>query len=200
MGERRELGFILGPTYRADKRCCRAILNRSRHEDRFDLVLQEIEEFVTGERGARTTDRVLATILFTDIVGSTSQVATLGDERWREMRAAHHEAVRRELERFRGREVDTAGDGFFATFDGPGRAIRCAQAIGAAVRRLGLEVRAGVHTGECEIRGAEVSGIAVHIGARVMALAGPSEVLVSQTVKDLWRGAASRSKSGASTR
>jgi class 3 adenylate cyclase len=157
-------------------------------EDLIDLVLPEIEEFVTGERGARTTDRVLATILFTDIVGSTSQVATLGDERWREMRAAHHEAVRRELERFRGREVDTAGDGFFATFDGPGRAIRCARAIGAAVRRLGLEVRAGVHTGECEIRGAEVSGIAVHIGARVMALAGPSEVLVSQTVKDLVAG------------
>jgi class 3 adenylate cyclase len=144
-----------------------------------------VSDVLTGERGARTTDRVLAIVLFTDIVGSTSQVATLGDERWGEMRAAHHEAVRRELERFRGREVDTAGDGFFATFDGPGRAIRCAQAIGAAVRRLGLEVRAGVHTGECEIRGAEVSGIAVHIGARVMALAGPSEVLVSQTVKDL---------------
>jgi class 3 adenylate cyclase len=131
---------------------------------------------------------VLATVLFTDIVGSTEKAAAVGDRRWREVLEAHHGAVRRELERFRGREIDTAGDGFLATFDGPARAIRCAISIGDAVESVGLAVRAGLHTGECEMRGDGVSGIAVHMGARVAALAEPGEVLVSSTVKDLVAG------------
>ncbi|MGZ8650715.1 MAG: alpha/beta fold hydrolase [Actinomycetota bacterium] len=133
-------------------------------------------------------DRVLATVLFTDIVGSTARSAELGDRAWGELLHRHHAAVRALLGRFRGTEVDTAGDGFFATFDGPARAVRCARAIIEAVRALGLEVRAGIHTGEVTNRGPDVHGIAVHIGARVGALAGPSEVLVSQTVKDLVAG------------
>jgi class 3 adenylate cyclase len=128
---------------------------------------------------------VLATVLFTDIVGSTERAAELGDRRWVDLLDEHHGVVRRALDRFRGREVDTAGDGFLATFDGPARAIRCAGAIVEGVRGLGLEVRAGLHTGECELAGDDVRGIAVHIGARVAALAGPGEVLVSSTVKDL---------------
>jgi class 3 adenylate cyclase len=131
---------------------------------------------------------VLATVLFTDIVGSTERAAAEGDRRWRDLLAAHHAAVRRELERFRGREVNTSGDGFLAVFDGPARAVRCAVAIGRAVRDLGLEVRAGVHTGECELVGREVQGLAVHIGARIGALAGAGEVLASSTVKDLVAG------------
>jgi class 3 adenylate cyclase len=127
-------------------------------------------------------------VLFTDIVGSTEKAAAVGDRRWREVLEAHHGAVRRELERFRGREIDTAGDGFLATFDGPARAIRCAISIGDAVESVGLAVRAGLHTGECEMRGDGVSGIAVHMGARVAALAEPGEVLVSSTVKDLVAG------------
>jgi class 3 adenylate cyclase len=153
-----------------------------------DILADEIEEFVTGTRPVPEPDRVLATVLFTDIVGSTQRAVELGDHRWRELLAAHDSAVRRELERFRGREVDTAGDGFLATFDGPARAVRCALSIGEAVRELGVDVRAGIHTGECELDGEKVRGIAVHTGARVAALAGPGEVLISQTVKDLTAG------------
>jgi pimeloyl-ACP methyl ester carboxylesterase len=153
-----------------------------------DQILDEVEEFLTGVRRGPEPDRVLATVLFTDIVGSTERAAELGDRRWRELLEAHHAAVRGELERFRGREVDTAGDGFLATFDGPARAIRCAAAIRGAVERLGLTIRAGLHTGECELHGNNVSGLAVHMGARVAALARPSEVLVSSTVKDLVAG------------
>jgi len=151
-------------------------------------IIGQIEEFVTGERPIPRIDRVLTTVLFTDIVGSTERVAELGDRAWRQLLAEHHRLVRAELDRFQGREIDTAGDGFFATFDGPARATRCAQAIVAAVRPLGLEIRAGAHTGEVELLGGELGGLAVHIGARVGALAGPSEVLVSSTVKDLVAG------------
>ncbi len=153
-----------------------------------DVILDEIEEFLTGVRRGPEPDRVLATVLFTDVVGSTARAAELGDRSWRELLARHHALVRRELERWRGREVDTAGDGFLATFDGPARAIRCACAARDAVRDLGLELRAGLHTGECEIVGSNVAGIAVHIGARVAALAGAGEVLVSSTVRDLVAG------------
>jgi len=153
-----------------------------------DQILDEVEEFLTGVRRGPEPDRVLATVLFTDIVGSTERAVALGDRRWRELLDAHHTAVRRELERFRGREVDTAGDGFLATFDGPARAIRCAIAIRDAVETIGLAVRAGLHTGECEMHGHRVTGIAVHMGARVAALAGPDEILVSSTVKDLVAG------------
>jgi pimeloyl-ACP methyl ester carboxylesterase len=153
-----------------------------------DAILDEIEEFLTGVRRGVETDRVLATVLFTDIVGSTDRAVQLGDRAWRDLLDSHHLAVRRELDRWRGTEVDTVGDGFLATFDGPARAIRCACAIRDSVRRLGLEVRAGLHTGECEVQGGTVAGIAVHIGARVSALAGAGEVLVSSTVKDLVAG------------
>ncbi len=153
-----------------------------------DAILDEIEEFLTGARPAPETDRVLATVLFTDIVGSTEQAARLGDRRWSELLAGHHALVRRELERFRGREVDAAGDGFMAAFDGPARAIRCAAAIVAAVRGLGIEVRAGLHSGECQIAGERLAGIAVHIAARICALAGAGEVLTSGTVRDLVAG------------
>ena len=153
-----------------------------------DALVDEIEEFVTGVRPDREPDRVLATVLFTDIVGSTEHAVRLGDRRWRDLQERHHALVRRELARHRGKEIDTAGDGFLATFDGPARAIRCAKAISAGVRELGLEVRAGLHTGECELRGERVSGIAVHTGARVAAKAGSGEVLVSSTVKDLVAG------------
>jgi class 3 adenylate cyclase len=151
-------------------------------------MLDEIEEFLTGVRGGTGTERVLATLLFTDIVGSTDRAATLGDRRWRDLLERHHQSVRGQIQRFRGREVDTAGDGFFATFDSPGRAIECALAIREALRGLDLEVRAGVHTGEIEVRGDALAGLTVHIGARVSALAGPGEVLVSSTVKDLVAG------------
>ena len=153
-----------------------------------DVVIAEIREFLTGKREASTVDRVLATVLFTDLVGSTERAAELGDRRWRDLVEQHHAAVRRELGRFDGREVDTAGDGFFATFDGPARAIRCAQAIIEAVRPLGLDVRAGLHTGEVEVADGKVAGIAVNIGARVAARADTGEVLVSSTVKDLVAG------------
>jgi class 3 adenylate cyclase len=148
-------------------------------------LLDEIEEFLTGERRSREPDRVLSTVLFTDIVGSTQQAAQLGDERWRELLARHYAVVREELERWRGREVKTVGDGFLATFDGPARAVRCAEAIVHSVEGVGVRVRAGLHTGECERIGDDVGGIAVHIGARVAALAQGDEVLVSSTVKDL---------------
>jgi class 3 adenylate cyclase len=153
-----------------------------------DALVSEIQEFATGVRPAPDRDRVLATVLFTDIVGSTQEAARLGDRRWRDLIESHHTVVRRELERFRGREVDTAGDGFLATFDGPARAIRSAVAITEAVRPLGIEVRAGLHTGEIELFGDDIAGIAVHIGARVSSAAGPREVLVSSTVKDLVAG------------
>jgi class 3 adenylate cyclase len=151
-------------------------------------VLAEVREFVTGTREGDEPDRVLATVLFTDIVESTRKASEVGDRRWRELLDAHDAAVHRQLERFRGRAVSTTGDGFLATFDGPARAIRCAAAIAQAVHELGIEVRAGVHTGEVERRGADVGGIAVHIGARVGALGGPGEVVVSRTVVDLVAG------------
>ncbi len=153
-----------------------------------DAILDEVEEFLTGTRHAPEIDRVLATVMFTDIVGSTERAAELGDRRWRDLLESHHTLVRKELERFRGKEIDTAGDGFLATFDGPARAIRCACAISGAVKQLGIGIRAGLHTGECEVMGEKVGGIAVHIGARVAAHAGPGEVLVSSTVKDLVAG------------
>jgi class 3 adenylate cyclase len=153
-----------------------------------DQIIDEVEEFLTGTRHVAETDRVLATVLFTDIAGSTERAAALGDRRWRDVLGGYYGTARRELARFRGREVDTAGDGFFAAFDGPARAVRCAEAISAGVRSLGIEVRAGLHTGECEMIGDKVGGIAVHIGARVASLARPGEVLVSNTVKDLVAG------------
>jgi len=151
-------------------------------------ILEEIEEFLTGARRAHDTDRVLATVLFTDIVGATERAAAMGDRAWRERLDRHDAAVRRQLERHRGREVKTTGDGFVATFDGPARAIRCAQAIRDAARQAGVEVRAGLHTGECEVRGEDIAGIAVHIAARVASAAGAGEVLVSRTVVDLVAG------------
>jgi class 3 adenylate cyclase len=150
-----------------------------------DALLDEVEEFLTGARARREPDRRLATVLFTDIVGSTSRAAELGDRRWRDLLESHNVLVRRQLERFRGNEVKTMGDGFLATFDGPARGIRCAMAISDAVRGLGLEVRAGLHTGECEFTNGDVGGVAVAIGARVGAMATANEVLVSGTVKDL---------------
>ena len=150
----------------------------------------EIEEFLTGARAkpAEEFDRVLATVLFTDIVGSTEKAAELGDRRWRELLLDYYAMIRHELVRFRGREVKTTGDGFLASFDGPARAIACAQSIVTGGKALGLELRTGLHTGECEVLGDDVGGIAVHTGARIMALAEPGEVLVSSTVKDLVAG------------
>ena len=153
-----------------------------------DALLDEIEEFLTGVRRGPDPDRVLATVLFTDVVASTETATRLGDRAWRTILDRHHDVVRRELARWRGREIDTAGDGFLATFDGPARAIRCAVAASEGVRDLGLQIRAGLHTGEVEIAGEDVRGIAVHIGSRVAALAGPDEVLVSRTVSDLVAG------------
>jgi pimeloyl-ACP methyl ester carboxylesterase len=153
-----------------------------------DAVLDEVEEFLTGVRQGPEPDRVLATVLFTDIVSSTERAAELGDQGWRHLLESYYGIVRRELARFRGREIDTAGDGFLATFDGPARGIRCACTIRDAVRMLGIKIRAGLHTGECEVMGNKLVGIAVHIGARVAARAEPDEVLVSSTVKDLVSG------------
>jgi pimeloyl-ACP methyl ester carboxylesterase/class 3 adenylate cyclase len=158
-----------------------------------DVIADEIESFCTEvlEAGAweePEPDRVLANVLFTDIVGSTEKAVELGDRGWRELLERHHALIRRELVRFRGAELDVAGDGFFARFDGPARAVRCARAITLGVRELGLEVRAGLHTGECEVMDGKVGGIAVHIGARVAKEAAPGEVLVSNTVKDLVAG------------
>jgi len=151
-------------------------------------MLDEIEEFLTGVRGGSGVERVLATVLFTDIVGSTDRAAKLGDQRWRDLLERHDRQIRQQLGRFRGREIDTTGDGFLATFDSPSRAIECALAIREAVKALDLEVRAGIHTGEVELRGDGVAGLAVHVGARVSARAGPGQVLVSSTVIDLVAG------------
>jgi class 3 adenylate cyclase len=155
-------------------------------------ILAEIQEFLTGTREAQVTDRILATVLFGDLVDSTTLLSEIGDARYRQLVELFLDAVRRELFRYRGREVDTAGDGFFASFDGPARAIRCAQAVVAAARRLGLAVRLGVHTGEVEVLGDKLAGIAVHIGARVAALAHGNEVLVSSTVRDIVAGSGLR--------
>jgi class 3 adenylate cyclase/pimeloyl-ACP methyl ester carboxylesterase len=151
-------------------------------------LIDEVARFAAGQAPPVVPETVLATLLFTDIVGSTSRSAELGDLAWRELLARHHALVRRELARFRGEERDTAGDGFFATFDGPARAIRCAQQIVQGVRDLGLEIRAGIHTGECELHDGKVAGIAVSIGARVAGEAQPGEVVVTGTVKDLVAG------------
>lgn len=150
-----------------------------------ERVVSEVEEFITGARSAVVDERVLATLLFTDIVGSTERAAAMGDRRWHEVIKNYYALVRRSIERFRGVEVSTEGDGFIARFDGPARAVSCARAIREGAHGLGIEVRAGVHTGEIELHGDEISGLTVHIGARVVALAGGSEVLVSRTVKDL---------------
>jgi pimeloyl-ACP methyl ester carboxylesterase len=153
-----------------------------------DAVLDEVEEFLTGSRPAPPVQRVLATVLFTDVVGSTERAVELGDDRWRQLLRSHDAQVRRQLERFQGREVNTTGDGFVATFDGPARAIHCATAIRDAVRAIGLDVRAGLHTGEVEMSKGDIAGIAVHLAARVAATAGSGEVLVSRTVVDLVAG------------
>ena len=150
-----------------------------------DRVIDEVAELLTGERPEVEIERILTTVLFTDIAGSTNQAASLGDRRWHTLLNAHDRAVRDQLRRFRGKEINTTGDGFVACFDGPARAIRCAQAIAHAVGTLGIELRAGLHTGECEIRGDDLAGLAVHIAARVGGLAAPGEILVSATVKDL---------------
>lgn len=155
-------------------------------------ILDEIEEFITGVRGGSAAERLLTTIVFTDIVGSTERAALLGDHRWRDLLDNHDTLVRHELQRFAGREVNTAGDGFVATFSSPSAAIACADAIVDAVRVLGIEVRVGIHAGEVEVRGKDVAGMAVHIGARVAALAGPSEVLVSSTLRDIVTGSRHR--------
>ncbi len=154
-----------------------------------DAIVDNIEEFLTGARQVEGPDRVLATVLFTDIVGSTERASELGDRRWVALLDEHHALVRHELTRFRGREVKTTGDGFLATFDGPARAVRCARSIVEEIRRFGLEVRAGLHTGECEMVGDDVRGIAVHTAARIAAAAASGEVLVSSTVKDIVAGA-----------
>jgi class 3 adenylate cyclase len=153
-----------------------------------DAVVDEIEAFLTGERRGASLDRILSTVLFTDIVNSTQRLAEVGDARWANLLAQHDHLARREIERYRGRYIDSTGDGLLATFDGPARAVRCAQALGAAVGELGLNIRAGCHTGEIELDGDHVRGLAVHISARVGALARAGEILVSSTVKDLTVG------------
>jgi class 3 adenylate cyclase len=162
-------------------------------------VVGALEEFFTGTRRDFEVDRLLATVLFTDIVGSTERASAMGDRRWRELLDEHDRSVRRELIRFQGREIKATGDGFLSAFDGPARAIRCARAVTSAASQLGLSVRSGLHTGECEVRGDDLAGLAVHIGSRVADLAGPGEVLVSGTVKDLVVGLESSSMTGEST-
>jgi class 3 adenylate cyclase/pimeloyl-ACP methyl ester carboxylesterase len=152
------------------------------------MMIDEISEFLTGTRPEVEIERLLTTVLFTDIVGSTSRAASLGDQRWRSLLDAHDKTVREQIRRFRGREINTTGDGFVASFDGPARAIRCARAIDEATTKLGVELRVGLHTGECEVRGDDLGGLAVHILARIGALAAPREVLVSALVKDLVAG------------
>jgi class 3 adenylate cyclase len=166
---------------------------RASGTDYFDIflspdIVDEIERFVAGEEPPEAVDSVLSAVMFTDIVGSTERAAALGDRGWRDLLTKHHNLVRRELGRYRGKERDTAGDGFFATFDGPARAIRAAEAIVNGVNALGLDPRIGIHVGECELHEDKVTGLAVNIGARVAAKAGPNEILVSQTVRDLVAG------------
>ncbi len=153
-----------------------------------DLVLDEVQEFLTGVRPIPEPERILATVLFTDIVDSTKKAAELGDRRWHDLLDKHHELVRQEIARFKGREIKTTGDGFLITFDGPARAVRCALALREDVRKLDLKLRAGLHTGECEVMGDDIGGVAVHIAARVLAAAQPGEVLASSTVRDLVAG------------
>lgn len=153
-----------------------------------DETNARVVEFLTGDRPEIEVDRILTTVLFTDIVGSTERAASLGDQRWHSLLDAHDQAVRDQLRRFRGREINTTGDGFLASFDGPARTIRCAQAIGEATSKLGVELRMGLHTGECEVRGDDLGGLAVHVAARVAALASPGHILVSGMVKDLVAG------------
>jgi class 3 adenylate cyclase len=153
-----------------------------------DQIVDQIEEFVTGVRQVAHVDRVLSTILFTDIVDSTRTASQLGDDRWKNLLVTHQEVIRKELSKFRGREIKTTGDGFLAVFDGPGRAIRCALEIVSSIKNLGITVRAGLHTGECELVGNDIAGVAVHITARVAAMAKGNEVLVSSTVRDLVSG------------
>ena len=153
--------------------------------DRADAIVDEIHEFLVGSRTEDISERTLATVMFTDIVGSTKRAETLGDLRWRDMLAAHDDTVRREIKHFRGREIKSLGDGFFATFDGPGRAVRCPRAISKAVNNLGMEVRVGLHTGEVTLSDRDVQGIAVRVASRVVGQAGPGEVYVSRTVRDL---------------
>lgn len=160
--------------------------------DNADAIADAIQEFLTGSRAPVAFDRVLATVLFTDIVGSTEKAVALGDRRWRDLLDKHHTTIRSNLTRFRGHEVKTTGDGFLATFDGPARGVRCACAVAEEIKPLGIDVRAGLHTGEFEMMGDDVGGIAVHIGARVASLAGAGEVLVSSTVKDLVAGSGLR--------
>jgi class 3 adenylate cyclase len=157
-----------------------------------ERIVREIRTFISALEEPEEPERVLATVLFSDIVGSTERAIELGDRGWRDLLGRHHQVVRHELQRFRGHEVDTAGDGFFATFDGPARAVRCAASMIRALRDIGVQVRIGLHTGECEIVGGKATGIAVHIGARVSAAAGPGQVLVSSTVKDLVAGSGLR--------
>jgi class 3 adenylate cyclase len=157
-----------------------------------DPVLDEVEEFLTGVRPTAEPDRVLATVMFTDIVGSTEKAAELGDHKWRELLEAQQRAVRSELDRHHGREIKSTGDGFLATFDGPARAVHCGKAIVESVRKIGLETRVGLHSGEVEVMGEDVGGIAVHIASRVGHLAGPGEVLVSETVKGIVAGSGIR--------
>jgi class 3 adenylate cyclase len=154
----------------------------------YQKLLDEVEIFLTGELKQAETERMLATVLFTDIVGSTTHAIELGDTRWSYLLKNHHDLVRKQLDRFKGKEIDTTGDGFLATFDGPARAIRCACAIRDSVHQLGIEIRAGLHTGECELMGNNVGGIAVHTGARVMSKAANNTVWASGTVKDLVAG------------
>jgi class 3 adenylate cyclase len=153
-----------------------------------DVVLDHIEEFLTGSLSSADPDRRLATVLFTDIVGSTATAAELGDTRWRALLDRHDEIIRGELARFGGSEIDSTGDGFLTTFDGPARAIRCARAMGDTLAGIGVSIRAGVHTGEVEVRGAQIGGLAVHIGARVAAHGGAGDIIVSSTVKELMAG------------
>jgi class 3 adenylate cyclase len=157
-------------------------------DDIHDATMTATREFVDRDTASRDREQMLVTILFTDIVGSTELMARLGDSAWRDLLERHHAAVRRELAVFHGRELDTAGDGFFAVFDGPARAVRAAAAIVRSIEELGLTVRVGLHTGECEVSDGKVAGIAVSVGARICGTAGPSQVLVSSTVKDLVSG------------
>jgi class 3 adenylate cyclase len=153
-----------------------------------EAAMEATKKFLSRLEARPETSRVLATVLFTDIVGSTELISRLGDSRWRDLLQRHHATVRRELSRYRGRELDTAGDGFFAAFDGPARAVHAATAIRDSLRGLGIDVRAGIHVGECEVSDDKLTGVAVSIGARIAALAGPGEIFVSRTVKDLVAG------------